>query len=226
MPSRRSVSRPASRPSVTHGSGIGSHGRVDLRDLDEVVHQRDAGEARLGCGERDVRQPASRVLAPREARELQHDVEPGPRARRSRCGGLRARGWTPRRCPRTLTARSQPSAAARLGDPGDRLQLLGEHPRRHRPVALRVASPAQRRRRVEHATTTALSPCVRASSSSPVGAPASRPSVSTTVVSPRRSRAATIWSSSANASVDASRSCRPLPTSPRRSSDETISAAR
>ena len=57
-------------------------------------------------------------------------------------------------------------------------------------------------------------------------APASRPRVSTTVVRPRRARPATIRSSRANASAEASRSWRPLPTTPRRSSEETISAAR
>ena len=37
---------PASMPSVTHGSGIGSHARSHLRDLDQVIHQRHAGEPR------------------------------------------------------------------------------------------------------------------------------------------------------------------------------------
>jgi uncharacterized protein YbjQ (UPF0145 family) len=47
-----------------------------------------------------------------------------------------------------------------------------------------------------------------------------------TVLSPRRSRAATIWSSTANASADASRSCSPLPTTARSWSDETTSCGR
>ena len=50
--------------------------------------------------------------------------------------------------------------------------------------------------------------------------------MSTTVVSPRRTRAATMWSSSANASSDASRSCSPLPTTPRSRSDDTTSGFR
>jgi hypothetical protein len=76
------------------------------------------------------------------------------------------------------------------------------------------------------ATTMAGRSCLRATSRYPRRRSLSSPSVSTIVVRPRRTRPATIWSSSANASVDASRSCRPLPTTPRRSSDETISAAR
>src|SRR5215831_17244921 len=47
-----------------------------------------------------------------------------------------------------------------------------------------------------------------------------------TVVSPRRSRAATIWSSSVKASADASRSCSPLPTTARSWSEETTSCGR
>jgi len=47
-----------------------------------------------------------------------------------------------------------------------------------------------------------------------------------TVVRPRRSRAATIWSSSVNASADASRSCSPLPTTARNWSEETTSCGR
>ena len=49
--------------------------------------------------------------------------------------------------------------------------------------------------------------------------------MSTTVVSPRESRAATTRSRISKASSVAARSWAPLPTTPRRSSDETISGA-
>ena len=55
-------------------------GPVDLRDLDEVVHQRDPGEAALVRGPGDPGQPGGGVLAPREAGDLQHDPQPLRRA--------------------------------------------------------------------------------------------------------------------------------------------------
>ena len=74
---------------------------------------------------------------------------------------------------------------------------------------------------VSTATATHAIPCSRASVRQRVRRSASIPVVSTTVVSPRATRRATISSSSANASVLAAMSSSPAPTTPRSASDET-----
>jgi hypothetical protein len=128
--------------------GLGDRlpGRADLRDLDEVVHQREPGEARLVGRERHVAQPGRRVVAPREPRDLEHHVQtllPRPVGLRRRC---RRRGHV---------------GAGHLEDPvpalvgqhraqrAERADLLGEHRGGHGPVPVGVAPPAQLGRRVE-----------------------------------------------------------------------------
>ena len=56
--------------------------RPDLRDLDEVVHQREAGQSDLVRCERDAAQPVGGILAPREAGDLEHDAGPAAPRRR------------------------------------------------------------------------------------------------------------------------------------------------
>ena len=198
-------------------------GGADLRDLDQVVHQRQAREAGLVGGQRDVRAARPRGRRPRGS------ARPGA-PRRGRRG---ARGRAPARPPRPVPPRCPPP---RRPGPSPRPRAPPAPAGSRGPAAVSTRAgtgrsrSALRRRHtsagVSNATTTADSPCRRARSSHPVRRTSSRPSVSTTVVSPRRTRPATIRSRSANASADASRSCRPLPTTPRRSSEETTSALR
>ena len=75
---------------------------------------------------------------------------------------------------------------------------------------------------VSNATATQAKPCCRASASHPCRRTASRPSVSMTVVSPRRMRRPTMSSSSANASLLAATSSSPAPTTARSRSLDTI----
>ena len=163
-------------------------------------------------GPGEVTQPAARVLAPREPGDLQ-DRPAARRARAarherlagSRASGVRIGGLRPVRRPRhsiPALVRSDLDHSRRLA------QLLGEHrqpaPGRSRS-ALRCRQSAARR--VDH----------HGDGRQP-GRPGGRqivgrrsgssPRVSITVVSRRRVRAATIWSSRANASTEASRSRR------------------
>ncbi len=121
---------------------------------------------------------------------------------------------------------SQPSAASSSAHGPHPLQLTGQHRCGHRPVAGGVAPPA-------------LGVGGREDDGdgrqpgAPRGGQPGRPPVRRRgrgcrrrVVRPRPSRAATMVSSSANASVEASRSCGPLPTTPRSASEETISSRR
>ena len=201
---------------------------ADLGDLDQVVHQRDAGEAepRRPPARRRVSQPAgssphgnretwsttstpggrTTIPAPRELRQ--------PRPVGGRSARDRARPWS--------TTTSQPSAASSSATAPHPLELAGERRRRHGHVAGGVAAPALGVG-VANTTATAGSPACRASASQPARRTGSRPRVSTTVQSPRPTRAATTCSRSANASAEASRSWSPLPTTPRSASDETIS---
>ena len=89
-------------------------GPVDLRDLDQVVHQRQPAEPGLVGGQRHRPQPPCRVLAPGEARQLQHDLQPlgrdavlGRRPARSRVSARQSR----RASGATTWTRSHPSAS-------------------------------------------------------------------------------------------------------------------
>ncbi len=83
----------------------------------------------------------------------------------------------------------------------------------------------QTSRAVVKTTATHASPAARARSTTDRRRGPSSPRVSTTVVNPRRRRAATTASSTANASTEASRSASPLPTIARNASAETTSFA-
>ena len=230
VPSRRRVSRPASRPSVTHGSGIGSQARADLRDLDQVVHQREAREARLVRGEGDAAQPAppgprptgsGRPGAPRRARARAAPAGRAggspARAGAARAGSSVATGATtvPALVVEPVATRAERrrswSASTRAGTGRSRAALRRRHTRRGvskrdgdrrqavRPGQVEPAAGVVRRRGRG---------CRRRWSARGAARPA------------------TIRSSRANASAEASRSWRPLPTTPRRASEETTSAAR
>ena len=203
---------------------------TDLRDLDQVVHQREPREPRPVGREGDVPQPRGRVLAPREPGHLEHDLQslgaatlaPGraPCARSGAFSGARpgsgATWWTT----------SQPSVGELVGHAAHPLELTGQRWGGDRPVAARRCGAGTRRRGSRRRRPRPAGRHPRAAASQAVRRSASRPSVSTTVVRPRPSRAATTVSSRANASVEASRSCGPLPTTPRSASEETISSRR
>ena len=224
VPSRRSVSSAARWPSVTHGSGIGSHARADLRDLDEVVHEGQPGEADLRRAQGDVAQPRRRVLAPGEGAHLEeHALERPPAGRR--CHGGRAL-WFGRRRVRD-DVDEVPALALELAHDGSHpAQLGGEHGGRDRPVALGVAGAAYRRGGVQH----------HGDRRQPraTGPPRGMPLVSTgrgpgcrrrrsAGGRPARRRSGPAGRTSP---TDASRSAGPLPTTSRSASEDTTSAAR
>ena len=189
----------------------------DLRDLDQVVHQRESREARLVGRPRDPGQPRAGVLAPREAGHLEHDLDArarsgGRRARRGRRAAAGDRSSTGAGSS-TSTTRSQPSRSSSVQRPGTRASWAasaGAGTGRSRAAFRRRHSAAG----VLSTTATPGSPADRAAATQARRRSVSRPSVSTTVVSPRPSRAATTVSRTANASAEASRSCGPLPTTP------------
>ncbi len=121
--------------------------------------------------------------------------------------------------------RSQPSAPSSLATAGTRRSW----PSRTAAGTLRSRCALRRRQSagsVSNSTATAGSPACLAASSWARRRAGSSPRVSTTVFRPRFSRAATIWSSRAKASAEASRSCSPLPTTPRSWSEDTTSCGR
>ncbi len=152
-------------------------------------------------------------------------------SRAGRCAWSAAARWLPGECAGSTAAsagrvtRSQPSAPSSATAAGTRRSWPSS------TVAGTLRSRSALRRRhtagsVSNSTATAGSPAWRAWSSWARRRTGSSPRVSTTVVRPRFSRAATIWSSRAKASAEASRSCSPLPTTPRSWSDETTSCGR
>jgi hypothetical protein len=142
----------------------------------------------------------------------------------------------PAPAPASASAPAPPSVSARstMSQPSAVTSLVTARIRRNCASSAAAGTGWSRARlRWRHTAGLAVSstatvgrPARRASSSWPRRRAASWPSVSTTVVSPRPSRAATIWSSSAKASADASRSCSPLPTTLRSTSAETTSWGR
>ena len=166
-----------------------------------MVHQREPGEAGLVGGQGDVAQPGRRVLAPREPRHLEHHAAAPARCRRSAAGAGRGRRGSsaPRRrvAARPRATRSQPSAAERRGRRSRRRRSCpASTGGRHRPVARGVAAAALGVRGVEHDGDRRQPGRAGRVAASRAPASASRPRVSTTVVSPRPSRAATIRSRS------------------------------
>ena len=199
------------------GFGDRLPGTADLRDLNQVIHQRQAAESCLGGGNRYRLQPPGRIVGPAEPGDLEDELQPGrpvscvlaAAAATRRMRGLAARPAA------GLTTASQPSAAELSGDLGHPAQLRSPAPRQAPAAPASRLRCRQRAGSVSNSTATAGSPAAEPVPGMPRRRPASRPSVSTTVVSCRRARAATIWSSSANASAEASRSCSPLPTTAR-----------
>ena len=109
VPSSRSVPSAAKRSERHPRLGDRVPRPSDLRDLDQVVHQGDAGEAGVRRRERDAAQPVERVLAPREPSDLEHHPRPG--ARRCATGGGR-RGAAGGGSSADTTRTSQPSASS------------------------------------------------------------------------------------------------------------------
>ena len=122
VPSVRSVSSPATRPSVTHGSGIGCQAvstcGIWIRWSIRAIPAKPAWSAASA----DVPHPRARVLAPGEPGELQHDPAALGRCRRLPCGRQPQVlvGWIVavagphvggRHSPVTTSTWSQPSAA-------------------------------------------------------------------------------------------------------------------
>ena len=201
-------------------------GPADLGDLDEVVHQRQAGEARPR--RRRGRRRSARPAGPRPTGSGTPAARPAGRGsalRSARVGGAAAgidgaaglvggdldrRGPSPRASSRGL--RRAPCAAGRRAPepgPGGHARRCGGGTRRpgcrgrRRPPAARTRGPRRARR--------------AASSRRARGC---RPPWSGHDRAVRRRSV----SSTANASVEASRSCGPLPRTPRRASEETTSS--
>ena len=148
MPGARKVTGvtrvPSRRPEVQPGEQAEGHPRLgdrlpgpaDLRDLDEVVHQRDAREAglRRRRGHRCPASPPDR--APAEPGDLQHEAEPG---RTACCAAAAAAlpaacdGSTAVSGPAASTV--QPSAAISTVDGSHPAQLAVEHGGGHRAGA-------------------------------------------------------------------------------------------
>ena len=217
---------PAIAPSVTHGSGIGSHARPTWGIWIRWSISASPANPASSAARATPRSQAS-GSSPHGKRDTCRTTAARAAVRRPRCGRDAAAGaggaaTSPERPRRT---RSHPSASTTSAHVAHRAQLPGEHPGRHRTVARGVAAPALVVRGVEDArrppagrTRAAASASRAAGRVEPEGVDHGR--------QPRPSRAATIVSSTANASVEASRSCGPLPTTPRRASEETTSSAR
>ena len=228
VPSWSRVVRPRERPaSPTARDRL--PGAADLRDLDEVVHEREAGEPGLLGGRGDVAQPRERVArrgsarpgarrrarppGVRRARPRRRCRAPARRGRRRVDGVTRTTGPSPR--PRAGPARRRPRRAGRRGPapgPGGRGGVA-------RAAQRRQACRARRRRPAARAARACVEPAA-----APDGVGAER--VDDGGQAPAERGPTTTCSSRAKASAEASRSCSPLPTTPRRASDETTSAAR
>ena len=150
--------RPELEPRRRGGEGAERHprlgdrvpGAADLRDLDEVVHECDAGEPGLLGGAGHVAQPGEQVTLGREARQLEHDAAQGRPVRRAR----RPRGGLPSRGVRSVgrrLVRGDPDDLPPLGleqvhRGGDRGELAREDAGRDRALASGVARTAYGRR--------------------------------------------------------------------------------
>ncbi len=210
-----------------------------------MVHHPDVlHSGRLGLGDDppEVLGEVRRTTGPLEARQLQADPHPVGRRRRLGC----RRDGRRRRCRvRGRRTFRRPRRHERGGDERDRVGGDDVVPRLARHLGPDVRPPAElvgddirhaprSRARccgdgtpgagVSNTTATHGMPAAAARSRQRRRWSASRPSVSMTVVSWRRSRRVTMSSSRAKASVDAARSCSPSPTSARNASLDTICA--
>ena len=155
MPGSRNVTGDTSVPNRRFGVETGEQaegeprlgyrlpGTVHLRNLDQVVHQRDATKPICIGRQRHIPKPANRILSPRKPRDLQHDSRSCGRAMIMIGSGLLIDlgGGA-------VLLNDQDLVPAlilgRLEEPADLAQLIGEHRCRDRPVARSVALPAQR----------------------------------------------------------------------------------
>ena len=226
VPSLSRVSRPATSPRVTHGSGIGSQARSTCG-----IWMRWSITASPAKPASSAARAIDRSQAPGSSPHGNRDscsITASPcEERRSAVGAAAESGVsaTTGESGRTTWTRSQPSASSSARTSPKRLSCVA------RAVAGTTYARSALRRRVSSGgvsitTATAGSPAALAASSQARRRPRSRPRVSTTVVSPRESRAATTRSRISKASSVAARSWAPLPTTPRRSSDDTISGPR
>ncbi len=223
VPSRSRVSRPATRPSVTHGSGIGSQARSTCGIwMRWSITASPANPASSAASAIERSQPPG--SSPHGKRETWIITASPCDERRSSVGAAAGAGVSAAagESGTTTWTRSQPSSSSSLRTSPNRLSCAASA-----GAGTTYARSALRRRvssgGVSMTTATAGSPAAFAASSQARRRPRSRPRVSTTVVSPRERRAATTRSRISNASSVASRSWAPEPTTPRRSSDDTIS---
>ena len=189
---------------------------ADLRDLPEVVHDVDRVEAGgLGARRPMLAQPLAgrrRAAGRDELAEVQAEPQPG---RVARAAGARPRrprrtappppapapARAPRRTPRPAAGRAPPARPA-AGRPARRPGCAWPGPGCG-PGTPRPGCRRRRRRTADRAARARASQAVRRS--------ASRPRVSTTVVSRRPTRSRTMSSSRANASALAVTSSSPAP---------------
>ena len=152
--------RPELEPRRRGGQGAERHprlgdrvpGATDLRDLDEVVHERDAGEPGLLGGSRHVAQPCERGPASAGKRDSWSTTPRRPTGRR--VPRLRRRPGSGSRRRRLGSARCHPDDLPPLfleqvRGGGDRGELAGEDAGRDRAFASGVARTAYGRGRVE-----------------------------------------------------------------------------
>ncbi len=130
--------------------GNGLPGPADLGNLDQVVHQCDAVEPGIGGRGGDRGEPGRRIVAPREAGDLQHQAHRGRLGALPGGRGLAARrvGWLDHGLvglgdDRPAFARD---LVRGLGHPA---QLAVERSGRHRNGSVTVPAPALARVRVE-----------------------------------------------------------------------------
>ena len=227
VPSRSRVSRPATSPRVTHGSGIGSQARSTCGIwIRWSITASPAKPASSAASAIDRSQPAG--SSPHGKRETWSMTASPCDERRSSAGAVAGAGGSvsARESGVTTWTTSQPSSGSSTSRTSrNRLSWAAS------AVAGTTYARSALRRRVSSGgvsitTATAGRPAARAASRQARRRPGSSPRVSTTVVSPRERRAATMRSRISNASSVAARSCAPEPTTPRSSSDETTSAAR
>ena len=117
-----------------------------------MVHQGEAGETRGLRGHATSRSHPAGILIPREARDLQHDVQAAWWVGRRRRGRAFCRNGLGSRELAVVDDRVDlvPGFSGQgFGDCVEGLELVGQHPRRHGPVTGPVALSAQRGGRVE-----------------------------------------------------------------------------
>ena len=170
-------------------------------------------------GQRRCRAATPAGPRPREAGDLEHHLRARSDAVRLAGSGAAVRRGRVRPARvavgrRPGTTRSQPSPSSWSATPRRRASWLGQHPRRAPAGRARRCGAGTRRRGCRRRRRPPAARAARAARASRGAGRRPAPRVSTTVVSPRRSRPATTRSSRANASAEASRSCAPAADDP------------